>query len=190
MFRRCAGGALRAAQDHVRLCSQSAPVSSGLFEGVGPQPPQAAGQEPRQQGAPPQRPQPSESAPAAPRPAPESRPADTSRSAGTAPSAVAPTPPPDPTRATNPAGSAPPPPEPRIRYPGPLHRGRLPAQPRLLRPRPGGALQQQAMEYKRNGQKEQAIASFRKAIDAFRRDDASEGGGFEAQQGIRHASLS
>ncbi len=161
---------------------QSAPVSSGLFEGVGSQTSQAAPQEPRQQEPPAQRAQPVESAPPAPRPAPESRPADMSRP-------VAPAPPAAPTRAAIPADSTPPTPEPRISITRTTPSGTSSGTAAPASPTTGRALQQQAMEYKRNGQTEQAIASFRKAIDAFRRDAASEGGGFEAQQGIRSCEL-
>lgn len=184
------GGAPAAAQGPLfGSTPQPAPVTSGLFEGVGSQPNQAPGTEPRRQEAPAQRTQPAESTPAAPRPAPESRPADTSRPAGTAPSAAAPTPPAAPTRAPTPADSTPPTPEPRISITRTTPSGTSSGTAAPASPTTGRALQQQAIEYKRNGQKEQAIASFRKAIDAFRRDAASEGGGFEAQQGIRSCEL-
>ncbi len=164
------------------------PAPGGLFDGAG-SPRQGATQAQRNETRSEARPEEtSRSAPSAPRPTPQppqpSQPATpatgNSNTGGTNLPPPAPPPP-----------SAAPGPEPRIvitrEPPSPPAGGTsAPQPPGPARPATSGRdLQLRAMELKAAGQREQAIATFRQAIEAYRREAAAGGGGFEAQQGIR-----
>ena len=53
----------------------------------------------------------------------------------------------------------------------------------------GKEYQKIATSFKRSGDRVNAAANFRKAIEAYRAEAARPGGGFEAQQGMRSCEL-